>query len=255
MRRKWCGLLLGLFMLLHASSGFGEEESITIAGATLRLGMSKEEVELRLQATGLTLGELDLRGSFANFGIHPLNPKQGESPGLFGSVTFAEEKLTHIWKDWGQFQDDEAATLAEALARAVLSANIEGQASATVMAQPVQALGKGEQAQGFIIRFDKKEISVHVSRSQRVGSLTSIHEGFARQPAPVPAIRSPHSESILASLTWAEFSQTQTYQKLPLQEKQRILRRHREIFPADATLPPQPSDEDCRESAKGNRPQ
>ena len=86
---------------------FGQEESLWLAGVTMRIGMPKEEVVGQIRHHGFKLQETEYTWLVL--------AARGNPPNILGSVNFENGKLSAVNKTWGNFGGSDALALGNAL--------------------------------------------------------------------------------------------------------------------------------------------
>jgi hypothetical protein len=159
---RW--LLLGSLLLLTLA-GMGQprpvlaQESLWIAGSTLRLGMPKAEVISILQRADHDL----IPGAGDAWAIVSRRANQ-----LAGLVSFEQGKLNSVSKGWGNFTGPETVALANALKGVLAEATQTGSRSAVVRTQTQHE--PTVTANSITIIFGKRSVSL------------AIVEGKGREP-------------------------------------------------------------------------
>ena len=169
--------VLSVLTMVLLSAGFlssvhAQSKAIDVAGVTLRLGMSIEEVQKRLEPTRYQLHRL--AGTYGSYAISASDGPHYESP---GNLTFKDGKLWWIGKNWGSYFGPDAVSIFNSLYGIVAK---DGKSSIEATIEPKVSREPGVVRHEIRINLaDGRSISISYTETQKTAANVSILENVA----------------------------------------------------------------------------
>lgn len=169
--------VLSVLTMVLLSAGFlrsahAQTKAIDVAGVTLQLGMSLEEVQKRLEPTRYQLQRLT--GTYGSYAISASDGPPYESP---GNLTFKDGKLWWIGKNWGSYFGPDAAAIFNALYGIVAK---DGKSAIDATIEPKVSRQPGVVRHEIRINLaDGRSISISYTETQKTAANVSILENVA----------------------------------------------------------------------------
>lgn len=154
------------------SSAHAQSKAIDVAGVTLRLGMSLEEVQNRFEPTRYELQKL--AGTYGSYAISASDGPPYESP---GNLTFKDGKLWWIGKNWGNYFGPDAASIFNSLYGIVAK---DGKRAVEATIEPKVSREPGVVRHEIRINLaDGRSISISYTETKKTAANVSILENVA----------------------------------------------------------------------------
>jgi len=155
MLSRW--YLILILILIGPAPSFGQPETLWLAGAPFKLGMSKNDAMQSLNKLGSRY-KLQEQGDMISIAEGSL-PTGGPPFRMAGTLQFKDDKLVSINKNWGGFEGDQAKALGKAIYSVLDNAIKEGNSIAVIQAETFHSPG---------------EISLHITFHLTKGKLIFI---------------------------------------------------------------------------------
>jgi hypothetical protein len=155
-----------------SSPAHAQTKAIDVAGVTLRLGMSLDEVQKRLEPTRYELQRL--AGTYGSYAISASDGPPYESP---GNLTFKDGKLWWIGKNWGNYFGPDAVSIFNSLYGIVAK---DGKSAIEATIEPKVSREPGVVRHEIRINLaDGRSISISYTETKKTAANVSILENVA----------------------------------------------------------------------------
>ncbi len=165
-------VLIVYFQLFLTFLCYSQDDSMWIAGKTLKLGMQKNRV------IDLISMDYDLKPLPNDKNTMAIITKDGPPFLPMGLVKFQADKLVHISKNWGQYEGKNIVEFGKTLNTLISKLNDQGKVYAIVKSK-IGAREPNYSSNQIEIIFGKHKIQIDIAESSQYGNNIAVFESIS----------------------------------------------------------------------------